>query len=198
MKNRSKAELKALETAPYLTHVDGTVYDITGKVQGVDYEINGKSLVTTNPKEIKHIHNIRSTIIPLTEAEDPEYVLSVRRKAQAASTKVKKERKNLVDICNTIFSLPASDLAKTVVQNGDLAERLKATDTGLTLYDLMVAKMCEEALSGNVRAFAEIRDSAGDKPVQKQEIKADVVSEQDMELVRNVQARLDAMNTKTE
>ena len=54
----------------------------------------------------------------------------------------------------------------------------------------MVLKMAEEALHGNVKAFTAVRDSAGDKPVDTSEIKAEVVTDTDMELVRNVAERL--------
>lgn len=186
MKERSKAELKALETAPILKHKDGYDYDITGKVQGVDYEINSKSLVTTDKREINSIRNQRKHFIPITE-RSPEEQLEIRRKAQASMKETQRKRKKLIDICNTILSLSADDIANQVV-NPELADKVKGQ--GLELYDLMVLKMAEEALHGNVKAFTAVRDSAGDKPVDTSEIKAEVVTDTDMELVRNVAERL--------
>ena len=186
MEKRSKAELKALETAPILRHKDGYDYDITGKVQGVDYEINKDSLVTTDRREIAGIHNQRKYFVPITE-RSPEEQLEIRRKAQLAMTETKKKKKKITDICNTLLSMPASDIANSVV-NKDLADKIK--DTDISVYDLMVAKMIEESLHGNVKAFTAVRDSAGDKPVDTSEIKAEVVTDTDMELVRNVAERL--------
>lgn len=186
MEKRSKAELKALETAPILRHKDGYDYDITGKIQGVDYEINKDSLVTTNKREINAIKNQRKHFVPITE-RSPEEQLEIRRKGQAAQTEKRRQRKKITDICNELLSMSASDMANGVV-NPELAEKLKETD--ISLYDLMVAKMIEESLHGNVKAFTAVRDSAGDKPVDTSEIKAEVVTDTDMELVRNVAERL--------
>ena len=186
MEKRSKAELKALETAPILRHKDGYDYDITGKIQGVDYEINKDSLVTTNKREINAIKNQRKHFVPITE-RSPEEQLEIRRKGQAAQTEKRRQRKKITDICNELLSMSASDMANGVV-NRELSEKLKETD--ISLYDLMVAKMIEESLHGNVKAFTAVRDSAGDKPVDTSEIKAEVVTDTDMELVRNVAERL--------
>ena len=186
MEKRSKAELKALETAPILRHKDGYDYDITGKIQGVDYEINKDSLVTTNKREINAIKNQRKHFVPITE-RSPEEQLEIRRKGQAAQTEKRRQRKKITDICNELLSMSASDMANGVV-NPVLADKLKGTD--ISLYDLMVAKMIEESLHGNVKAFTAVRDSAGDKPVDTSEIKAEVVTDTDMELVRNVAERL--------
>ena len=183
MEKRSKAELKALETAPILRHKDGYDYDITGKIQGVDYEINKDSLVTTNKREINAIKNQRKHFVPITE-RSPEEQLEIRRKAQ---TEKRRQRKKITDICNELLSMSASDMANGVV-NPELADKLKGTD--ISLYDLMVAKMIEESLHGNVKAFTAVRDSAGDKPVDTSEIKAEVVTDTDMELVCNVAERL--------
>ena len=186
MKERSKAELKALETAPILRHKDGYDYDITGKIQGVDYEINKDSLVVTGKKEISAIRNQRKYFIPINE-RSPEEQLEIRRKGQAAQAEQRRKKKNVTDICNELLSIPASDLVNGVV-NDTLAEKLKGTD--LTLYELIVAKMAEEAMHGNVKAFIAVRDSAGDKPVEESKISADLITDADRELLRNVANRL--------
>ena len=186
MKERSKAELKALETAPILKHKDGYDYDITGKIQGVDYEINKDSLVTTNKREINAIKNQRKHFVPITE-RSPEEQLEIRRKGQAAQTEKRRQRKKITDICNELLSMSASDMANGVV-NRELSEKLKETD--ISLYDLMVAKMIEESLHGNVKAFTAVRDSAGDKPVDEANISADLITDADRELLRNVANRL--------
>ena len=186
MEKRSKAELKALETAPILRHKDGYDYDITGKIQGVDYEINKDSLVTTNKREINAIKNQRKHFVPITE-RSPEEQLEIRRKGQAAQTEKRRQRKKITDICNELLSMSASDMANGVVNPG-LADKLKETD--ISLYDLMVAKMIEESLHGNVKAFTAVRDSAGDKPVDEANISADLITDADRELLRNVANRL--------
>ena len=186
MEKRSKAELKALETAPILRHKDGYDYDITGKIQGVDYEINKDSLVTTNKREINAIKNQRKHFVPITE-RSPEEQLEIRRKGQAAQTEKRRQRKKITDICNELLSMSASDMANGVV-NPELADKLKETD--ISLYDLMVAKMIEESLHGNVKAFTAVRDSAGDKPVDEANISADLITDADRELLRNVANRL--------
>ena len=83
--------------------------------------------------------------------------------------------------------MSASDMANGVV-NPELADKLKGTD--ISLYDLMVAKMIEESLHGNVKAFTAVRDSAGDKPVDEANISADLITDADRELLRNVANRL--------
>ena len=186
MEKRSKAELKALETAPILRHKDGYDYDITGKIQGVDYEINKDSLVTTNKREINAIKNQRKHFVPITE-RSPEEQLEIRRKGQAAQTEKRRQRKKITDICNELLSMSASDMANGVV-NPELADKLKETD--ISLYDRMVAKMIGESPHGNVKALTAVRDSAGDKPVDEANISADLITDADRELLRNVANRL--------
>lgn len=187
----SKAERKAYESTPYLNHEDGSIYDITGKTQGIDFEITRDALVTTNPVKVRKIADgrkrFRDGIMLQLDKIDKERATEIRRRGQARQTEVKRQRKNITDICNNLLSISASDLAEKVV-NKDIADRLK--DTDLTLYDLMVAKMIEESMRGNVKAFAEVRNSCGDKPTDRTELSAEIVTDADREMLRNISERL--------
>ena len=70
---------------------------------------------------------------------------------------------------------------------------------GATLYDVLVASMAQEAIiEGNVKAAEFIRDSAGDKPTDKREVNAAVMTAQDLELLKNIERRMSARDGQKE
>ena len=63
MKERSKAELKALETAPILRHKDGYDYDITGKIQGVVATVAMNDLYMETATELLSVFSLLKTAV---------------------------------------------------------------------------------------------------------------------------------------
>ena len=64
-----------------------------------------------------------------------------------------------------------------------------------TLYDAMNVAIIEQALAGNGYAYQLIRDSAGDRPTEKVEQAVSYFTENDVEVMRKLDARLNKSAT---
>lgn len=62
--------------------------------------------------------------------------------------------------------------------------------TGKTCLENMTIAMYQRALEGDVKAYAALRDTAGEQPVSKSEITADIMTDADREVIKNALARL--------
>ena len=61
-----------------------------------------------------------------------------------------------------------------------------------TVYDVLGVAMIDKALSGDGYCFQLVRDSAGDKPTDRSEVTASVMTDKDLEIMRNLEARIKA------
>lgn len=125
-----------------------------------------------------------ANLIPMnkmTEAEQRE----IARKGGKASAESRKRRKTAKEIAQTILSTRLKPAQIEEILDG--AKDLIGDDT--SAYAVMIAKMIQEANRGNVQAFTAVRDTAGDKPTDKQEVTA-AVTAGDVALMDKVAARL--------
>lgn len=105
-----------------------------------------------------------------------------------ASGEARRKKKDLKERCRILLEMvPKQDLiAKSLGENAELPE-------GADMYDLIMAKMMQVAsLDGNVKAAEFVRDSAGDKPTDKSEVTASVMTEKDIELMQIIERRMSA------
>lgn len=103
-----------------------------------------------------------------------------------ASGEARRKKRELKERCKLLLELmPNADLVHASLDSSiELPE-------GSDMYDLMIAKMIQVAvLDGNVKAFAAVRDSAGDKPVDETNINAAVMTDKDLELMRIIEQRM--------
>ena len=125
-----------------------------------------------------------ANLIPMnkmTEAEQRE----IAKKGGKASAESRKRRKTAKEIAQTILSTQLN--AAQIEEILDGAKDLIGEDK--SAYAVMIAKMVQEANRGNVQAFTAGRDTAGDKPTDKQEVTA-AVTAGDVALMDKVAARL--------
>lgn len=103
--------------------------------------------------------------------EQGEQQREIARKAGKKSAQVKKARKTLRE---ELFAL--------------LDERLTDKKTGkkVSTRQAISAAMVKQALGGNTKAYEIIRDTIGEKPVEKVEQKIDVDYRQSVEYVKNL------------
>lgn len=92
-------------------------------------------------------------------------------KAGKASVKKKRERKALQEITRIVLDMP--------LEAGDLADIEGITfedypDVNLTLGQKAVLAAAKRAMSGDVAALQFLRDTAGEKPVERVEVSGDV------------------------
>lgn len=104
-----------------------------------------------------------------------------------AGAESKRKRKAAKEILETLLAADMSAEQREEVLG--TAESLLGAET--SAYAVMFAKMLQEACKGNVNAAAFIRDSAGDKPTDKQEVTASI-TQADMAMVEKVRRRLEA------
>lgn len=122
---------------------------------------------------------------PMTERTEEEQ----KRIAIAggkASGEARRKKKAIREVCETLLSMQANSGLKAKI-NPDIE-----LPEGATVYDVLVASMAQEAIDGNVKAAEFIRDSAGDKPTEKSEVNASVMTAKDLEILQNVNSRLSA------
>lgn len=111
-----------------------------------------------------------------------------------ASGEARRKKKDLKERCRILLEMvPKQDLiAKSLGENAELPE-------GADMYDLIMAKMMQVAsLDGNVKAAEFVRDSAGDKPTDRSEVTASVMTEKDLELMQNIERRMSARDGQKE
>ena len=71
-----------------------------------------------------------------------------------------------------------------------MAERFKRDNPEATVYDLIQAVAAGRALGGNMKAYELIRDTYGDKPIDKVSLEADIMTAADRALLEKVSSRL--------
>lgn len=138
----------------------------------------------TDGKEIKPENNGYGNLIP-SSMRTPEERRKIAVKAGKASGESRRKRRTAKEIARTILQTDLS--AEQVEEVLDGARDLIGDDA--SAYAVMIAKMVQEGLRGNVQAFTAVRDTAGDKPTDKQEVTA-AVTAGDVALLEKVGARL--------
>lgn len=123
---------------------------------------------------------------------DKDRAKEISRKGAQAVNKLHGEKKTARDALERILSLRVTDgILAGADLSDDLAERLKRDNPDATLYDLINLVAVGRAAGGNMKAYELVRDTFGDKPVEKVDITADVTTEADRALLASIAARLD-------
>lgn len=135
-------------------------------------------------KELKGSKIGYKNLIPLNKRSEEEQ-RALRSKAGKASGESRRKRRTAKEIARTILQTDLS--ASQIDEVLDGAKDLIGED--VSAYAVMIAKMVQEGLRGNVQAFTAVRDTAGDKPTDKQEVTA-AVTAGDVALLEKVGARL--------
>lgn len=106
------------------------------------------------------------------------------RKAGKASAKARRERKAMSEIARIVLDMP--------LEAGDLEEIEGLSfedypDANLTLGQAAVLAVAKKAKRGDVQALMFLRDTAGEKPVEKVEVSGDVA-----EAAKGIRAMIEA------
>lgn len=103
-------------------------------------------------------------LIPFNERTEEEQ-REIARKGGIASGEVRREKKLIKDQLNLLLSLPLKD-PKAKKQLKSLGIDVDNLDNQMA----MVISMWQKAIKGDVQAFNSIRDTVGEKPVEKVEV----------------------------
>lgn len=144
-------------------------------------------------KEHKGIENLQ-----VLDGSNPERDYKIRAAGGRAAAAVVHRKKALRDILDTLLALPAGDL----LDDSELVRAAEATaeraGETLTAYDAVGLAQIAKAARGDTEAARWVRDSAGDKPVEKAQVVADVVTPADAEIAKRVAERLEKEKGKGE
>lgn len=120
--------------------------------------------------------------------EELEEQKAIREHAKAKCKEYHENKKTMNELAKSLLQSNISREQAEKILGKD--HELIKSDAELTVAQVLNAKMVQEAVTGNVRAYEAIRDTAGFSP--KQEIKADidVMSDADRALIANIQKRI--------
>lgn len=133
-----------------------------------------------------------SNIIPVTE-RSPEEAKEIARRGAAAARAIKAKRKSIREIYDVLLQLPASDemiqgtCADQRIQNVAVATA-KEQGIDLSVYDAIALAQAVRAAKGDTGAAAFVRDSAGDKPTDKQQV--DLLTPEDAAVTRKLAEKM--------
>lgn len=131
-------------------------------------------------------------LIPTTRLSETER-RELSRKGGLASAAARKRKKDIREVFDALLSSPATpEMQEKAAKLGFDAETVG------TVYDVLGVAMIDKALSGDGYCFQLVRDSAGDKPTDKSEVTASVMTEKDLEIMRNLEARIKAEKSATD
>lgn len=116
------------------------------------------------------------------QSDDSEEGRQRRREASAKAAETRAKRKSMRDSLEKILQSAVSP--DSFLECPELFGVPSAT-----IQEVMLTKMAEQALNGNVNAFLAVRDTAGDKPIERQQTEI-CLSDADRELLETVNNRL--------
>jgi len=127
---------------------------------------------------------------------DPEKRKEICQKGAAAVNKLHGEKKTAKQALEKILTLKIDDkIISSADLSPELAERLKRSNPDATLYDLINIVAVGRAVSGNMKSYELIRDTYGDMPIKQIEVTENITTEQDRELLKQINERLQQAET---
>lgn len=126
----------------------------------------------------------------------PDELKEISRKGAAAVNKLHGEKKTAKEALEKILTLKINDqMISAADLPRELADKLKRDNPDATLYDLINLVAVGRAVGGNMKAYELIRDTYGDKPIDRVEVTENVTTDADRELMRGIAERLQQAET---
>lgn len=103
-----------------------------------------------------------------TQFKAGEEQVKIAQKAGIASGVAKRKKKRMKELCDLVLNNKIQD--ERTIEN--LKERFPEIDAEDATFELMlILKQYEKAKDGDAKAFELLRDTSGQKPIEKQEVK---------------------------
>jgi hypothetical protein len=77
----------------------------------------------------------------------------------------------------------------------EIIKKVRRATPEATIYDLIQAVAVGKALDGSMKAYELVRDTHGDKPIERVEVTENVTTDDDRALMRSIAARLENADT---
>lgn len=127
---------------------------------------------------------------------DPDELREISRKGAAAVNKLHGEKKTAKEALEKILTLRINDQMLSAADlPRELADKLKRDNPDATLYDLINLVAVGRAVGGNLKAYELIRDTYGDKPIDRVEVTENITTDADRAMLRQIAERLQAAET---
>lgn len=126
-----------------------------------------------------------SGLIPASE-RTPEERAENGRKGGLKTQEQNRLNRNAQEVMRLYLNCKISQ-AKAREKLGEYADLLPKD---ATLFDVITLKQILESQEGNTKAFECVRDTAGFKPIERQEITADIMTDADKALLEKVSRRV--------
>ena len=126
---------------------------------------------------------------PNISERSPEEQLAIRRKAREAQRQSQKRKKALKEICAELLAMKCPEgAAKLGALEGAASDAARERGEPLDVYEAGMLAQVARMLEGDTRAAEFVRDSAGDKPTDKMQAEATVLTAGDVALLRRLGA----------
>lgn len=165
-----------------------------GEREGVETERSGDIEAPMTDEERRRAVREKQNrnLIPTTRLSETER-RELSRKGGLASAAARKRKKDIREVFDALLSSPATpEMQEKAAKLGFDAETVG------TVYDVLGVAMIDKALSGDGYCFQLVRDSAGDKPTDKTEVKASLMTDKDKEVMAAIEKRIKAEKSATD
>ena len=107
-----------------------------------------------------------------TQFKAGEEQAKIASKGGKASAAKRREKKTMEQSLQILLNLAVSDSTLTDPEDNDTFNKVKGKN--LTVQDKMLVEVIKKALKGDLKAIEFLRDTSGQKPVDKKNVKQDV------------------------
>jgi hypothetical protein len=109
---------------------------------------------------------------PETQFKAGQEQVEIARKGGKASAAKRREKKTMEQSLQILLNLAVSDSTLTDPEDNDTFNKVKGKN--LTVQDKILVEVIKKALKGDLKAIEFLRDTSGQKPVDKKNVKQDV------------------------
>ena len=154
-------------------------------------EYNGLPLTVEEAKKRAREKSNRNLLRPSELTADRRR--EIARQGGLASAAARKRKKDIREVFEALLSSPATpEMQEKAAKLGFDAETVES------IYDVLGVAMIDKALSGDGYCFQLVRDSAGDKPTDKTEVKASFMTDKDKEVMAAIERRIKTEKSVTD
>lgn len=107
-----------------------------------------------------------------TQFKAGEEQAKIASKGGKASAAKRREKKTMEQSLQILLNLAVSDSTLTDPEDNDTFNKVKGKN--LTVQDKMLVEVIKKALKGDLKAIEFLRDTSGQKPIDKKNVKQDV------------------------
>lgn len=178
--------------------IDKTINVITELDQEIEKDNNQDNITDTNNIPGSNIenkpntNNTRYNIQNLKSYNKTTNILTsdeAKSRGRAGGIKsgeARRKRKTAQELLKKILDTELKpDQVNEILGNADIL--LNGDNTA---YNVLLVKMYQQAATGDTKAFIALRDTAGDQPVQRQEVTTELITDQDRKQIDKMRKQL--------